>query len=143
MCGYSLNLYPLNNLGHFFRFALVVWRHVGAKLRVSAKRDFVTGRPQLSDVGTSQIMSRLVWEYKGANEEKHGEQCVLVGDKVHDDALGEGIAVRMDGAMIIIEFLEEDQDGERVEKLRTKGQIYALKQRERALQKRTGRRNEG
>lgn len=86
----------------------MTWRHVGAKLRVSAKRDFVTGRPQLSDVGTSQIMSRLVWEYEGANEEKHGEQCVLVGDKVHDDALGEGIAVRMDGAMIIIEFLEED-----------------------------------
>ena len=61
------------------------------------------------------FMSRLVWEYEGANEEKHGEQCVLVGDKVHDDVLGEGIAVRMDGAMIIIEFLEED--GERVEKL--------------------------
>ena len=46
------------------------------------------------------FMSRLVWEYEGANEEKHGEQCVLVGDKVHDDALGEGIAVRIDGAMI-------------------------------------------
>ena len=87
------------------------------------------------------FMSRLVWEYEGENEEKHGEQCVLVGDKVHDDALGEGIAVRIDGAMIIIEFLEED--GERVEKLRTKGHIYALKQRERALQKRTGRRTEG
>ena len=48
------------------------------------------------------------WEYDGANEEKHGEQCVLVGDKVHDDVLGEGTAVRLDGAMIIIEFLEED-----------------------------------
>ena len=87
------------------------------------------------------FMSRVVWEYDGANEEKHGEQCVLVGDKVHDDVLGEGTAVRLDGAMIIIEFLEED--GERVEKLRTKGHIYALKQRDRALQKRTGRRNEG
>jgi hypothetical protein len=86
------------------------------------------------------IMSRLVWEYEGANEEKHGERCVLVGDKVHDDCLGEGIAVRMDGAMLIIEFLE---DGERIEKHRTKGHIYALKQRERTQQKRTGRRTEG
>jgi len=56
-------------------------------------------------------MSRLVWEYEGANEEKHGEQCVFVGDKVHHDSHGEGIAVRMDGAMIIIEFVE---DGERI-----------------------------
>ena len=40
-------------------------------------------------------MSRLVWEYEGANEEKHGEQCVFVGDKVHHDSHGEGIAVRM------------------------------------------------
>jgi hypothetical protein len=52
-------------------------------------------------------MSRLVWEYEGANEEKHGEQCVFVGDKVHHDSHGEGIAVRMDGAMIIIEFVED------------------------------------
>ena len=52
-------------------------------------------------------MSRFVSEYEGANEEKHGELCVLVGDKVHDDVLGKGIAVRMDGAMIIIEFLCE------------------------------------
>ena len=86
------------------------------------------------------FMSRLVWDYEGANEEKHGEQCVLVGDKVHHDALGEGIAVRMDGAMIIIEFLE---DGERIEKHQTKGHVYALVQRERAQQKRTGRRLEG
>ena len=78
----------------------------------------------LSDVGIrSQIMSRLVWEYEGANEEKHGEQCVLVGDKVYHDVRGEGIAVRMDGAMIIIEFLE---DGERIEMHQTKGHVYAL-----------------
>lgn len=95
----------------------------------------------LSDVGIrSQIMSRLVWEYEGANEEKHGEQCVLVGDKVYHDVRGEGIAVRMDGAMIIIEFLE---DGERIEMHQTKGHVYALEQRERAQQKRTGRRPEG
>ena len=62
----------------------------------------------LSDVGIrSQIMSRLVWEYEGANVEKHGEQCVFVGDKVHHDILGEGIAVRIDGGMIIIEFLAQ------------------------------------
>ena len=85
-------------------------------------------------------MSRLVWEYEGANEEKHGEQCVFVGDKVHHDSHGEGIAVRMDGAMIIIEFVE---DGERIEKHQTKGHVYALEQRERAQQKRTGRRPEG
>ena len=54
-------------------------------------------------------MSRLVWEYEGANEEKHGEQCVFVGDKVHHDSHGEGIAVRMDGAMIIIEFVEDGE----------------------------------
>ena len=85
-------------------------------------------------------MSKLVWQYEGANQEKHGEQCVLVGDKVHHDILGEGIAVRIDGGMIIIEFLE---DGERIEKHQTKGHVYALEQRERAQQKRTGRRPEG
>ncbi len=85
-------------------------------------------------------MSRLVWQYEGANVEKHGEQCVFVGDKVHHDILGEGIAVRIDGGMIIIEFLE---DGERIEKHQTKGHVYALEQRERAQQKRTGRRPEG
>ena len=36
---------------------------------------------------------------------------MLVGDKVHDDVLGKGIAVRMDGAMIIIEFLEDGEHG--------------------------------
>jgi hypothetical protein len=46
----------------------------------------------------------------------------------------------MDGAMIIIEFVE---DGERIEKHQTKGHVYALEQRERAQQKRTGRRPEG
>jgi len=56
-------------------------------------------------------MSRFVSEYEGANEEKHGELCVLVGDKVHDDVLGKGIAVRMDGAMIIIECLEDGEHG--------------------------------
>ena len=81
-------------------------------------------------------MSKLVWQYEGANQEKHGEQCLLVGDKVHHDILGEGIAVRIDGGMIIIEFLE---DGERIEKHQTKGHVYALEQRERAQQKRTGR----
>jgi hypothetical protein len=55
-------------------------------------------------------MSRLVWQYEGANVEKHGEQCVFVGDKVHHDILGEGIAVRIDGGMIIIEFLEDGAD---------------------------------
>ena len=62
-------------------------------------------------IARSQIMSRFVSEYEGANEEKHGELCVLVGDKVHDDVLGKGIAVRMDGAMIIIEFLEDGEHG--------------------------------
>ena len=52
-------------------------------------------------------MSRFVSEYEGANE----ELCVLVGDKVHGDVLGKGIAVRMDGAMIIIEFLEDGEHG--------------------------------
>ena len=65
---------------------------------------------------------------------------MFVGDKVHHDSHGEGIAVRMDGAMIIIEFVE---DGERIEKHQTKGHVYALEQRERAQQKRTGRRPEG
>ena len=135
-----MNLYPLNNLGHFFRFALVDWRHVGAKFR-GQKRSVVSSRPTLSlTSASSQIMSRLVWQYEGANVEKHGEQCVFVGDKVHHDILGEGIAVRIDGGMIIIEFLE---DGERIEKHQTKGHVYALEQRERAQQKRTGRRPEG
>jgi hypothetical protein len=113
------------------------WRHVGAKGK--AKRGFFAAGLSLTSA-SSQIMSRLVWEYEGANEEKHGEQCVFVGDKVHHDSHGEGIAVRMDGAMIIIEFVE---DGERIEKHQTKGRVYALEQRERAQQKRTGRRPEG
>ena len=57
-------------------------------------------------------MSRLVWEYEGANEEKHGEQCVLVGDKVYHDVRGEGIAVRMDGADCLRTCqLEEGESG--------------------------------
>ena len=106
---------------------------------LKAKRGFFAAGLSLTSA-SSQIMSRLVWEYEGANEEKHGEQCVFVGDKVHHDSHGEGIAVRMDGAMIIIEFVE---DGERIEKHQTKGHVYALVQRERAQQKRTGRRLEG
>ena len=82
-------------------------------------------------------MSRLVWNYEGEEEELHGEQCVLVGDTVVDDVLGEGTAVRTDGAFIVVEFLE---DGERVEKPRTKGHVRARQQRERVQQQRTGKR---
>ena len=84
-----------------------------------------------------QTMSRLVWKYQGAVNEKHGEQCVLVGDTVVDDVFGEGKAVRMDGTMLVVEFLE---DGEPVEKPRTKGHLLAKEQRDRAQQPRTGRR---
>ena len=85
-------------------------------------------------------MSRLVWKYEGAVNEKHGEQCVLVGDTVVDDVFGEGKAVRMDGTMLVVEFLE---DGEPVEKPRTKGHLLAKEQRDRAQQPRTGRRPGG
>ena len=74
-----------------------------------SKAWFLRGRGLSLTSASSQIMSRLVWKYEGANEEKHGEQCVFVGDKVHHDSHGEGIAVRMDGAMIIIEFVEDAQ----------------------------------
>jgi hypothetical protein len=82
-------------------------------------------------------MSRLVWDY----EDHDGNvvaQCAYVGNKVHDDGLGqEGVAVRIDGSSIVVEFLE---DGERVEKPRTKGHVKALVQVERAQTLRTGRR---
>ena len=81
-------------------------------------------------------MSRLVWMYEGAEDEKHGEQVALVGDTVNDDVFGEGVPVRMDGSAIVIDFIEDD---ERVQKERTKGHVYmyALEQREHAQQKRT------
>ena len=50
-------------------------------------------------------MSKLVWNYEGATNAKHGEQCALVGDTVIDDVLGEGAAVRLDGAMIVVEYV--------------------------------------
>jgi hypothetical protein len=85
-------------------------------------------------------MSRLCGRrnsYDGAKEEKHGQQVALVGDTVVDDCFGEGIAVRIDGGNIVIDF---DEDDERVEKSRTKGHVfvYALEQRERVQQPRTG-----
>ena len=85
-------------------------------------------------------MSRLVWDYEGEDEDRHGAQCAAVGDKLHDDVMGACTAVRIDGGMIIVEFLEDE---ERVEKPRTKGHVYALVQRERAQLVRTGKRQDG
>ena len=85
-------------------------------------------------------MSRLVWEYEGEDEDRHGAQCAAVGDKLHDDVLGACTAVRIDGSMIIIEVIEDE---ERVEKPRTKGHVYALVQRERAQLARHGKRAAG
>ena len=70
-------------------------------------------------------MSRLVWQYEGGADGTPVEQCALVGDKVLDDVLGEGTAVRIDGGMIIIEFMEED---ERVERPRSDGRRCAWPQ---------------
>ena len=53
-----------------------------------------TPRPESA---TDAPMSRLVWQYEGGAEGTPVEQCALVGDKVLDDVLGEGTAVRIDG----------------------------------------------
>ena len=84
--------------------------------------------------------NKLVWKYEGKEKARHAEQCADVGDNVHDDCLGEAKAVRLDGAYIVIEVME---DGERVQKPRTKGHVYAQVQRSRALETRTGRRADG
>jgi hypothetical protein len=70
--------------------------------------------------GRATAMSQLVWDYEGGADGKKVPQCVRVGDKVHDDMLGEGTAVRIDGGHVVIEFVE---DGERIEKPRTKGHV--------------------
>ena len=71
---------------------------------------------------------------------RHGEQCANVGDAVYNDVFEDAKAVRLDGAYIVIEV---EEDGERVQKQRTKEHVYALVQRSRALEKRTGKRAEG
>ena len=72
--------------------------------------------------------NKLVWTYEGTEEARHGEQCAVVGDAVHDDMLKAATAVRLEGAYIVIEVQE---DGERVQKPRTKGHVYAMADGER------------
>ncbi len=55
------------------------------------------------------VMSRLPWDYEGRDADKHGPQCVCVGDIVLDDVLGQVTAVRIDGPKmmaILKEFRE-------------------------------------
>ena len=47
--------------------------------------------------------NKLVWEYEGAEQMRHGEQCANVGDAVYDDVFEDAKAVRLDGAYIVIE----------------------------------------
>ena len=55
-------------------------------------------------------MSRLVWTYEGKEEDRHGEQCALVGDTLADDVLGEVKAVRLYGAATIVVDAPDDND---------------------------------
>ena len=33
--------------------------------------------------------NKLVWQYEGEEQQRHGEQCAHVGDTLHDDVLGD------------------------------------------------------
>ena len=75
----------------------------------------------------------LEWDFLGGEDgsalaARRGKQRVFFGDVVYDECFGKGNALRIEGSEIVIEFT--DDLGEKEEKSRTKGHVYALTNRD-------------
>lgn len=75
----------------------------------------------------------LEWLFEGGADgsqlaARRGTQRVYFGDTVIDEVMGEGKALRIEAANIVMEMT--NADGEKTEVVRTKGHVYALANRE-------------